>query len=758
MKDQMSHKLLAVGAICLSFTLIDRAQAQSAGTVQTNSSTNDTSGALEEVIVTAEHRSEDLQRTAISVTALSGEELQSEGRYSAAQILEDVPGVTVYINGQNGGETDSQTVVPSDSPASAIVIRGLASVDPPGLGSSTTSVAYYADGIYNGIGGDFDLNRAEVLRGPQGTEYGRSATSGVVAVHTNDPTLGAFSGAALGEVASYDLHHVEGAVNLPIGDTLAVRVSVNQFDEHGIFASIGSEQKEQEARVKVLYQPNSDFSLLVGYVDRADYDNSGGAIEQNIPNIPGSIEVISGFPIFPNVTDMHQLWAQLNWNIGLGSLTYIPAYHTYDTRGSVVAFNGHIQQQQSVPLDRYLTHELRLASHDDSRIKWAVGGTYFDNSQQTIFNPIWRVSRALVSDSVTTTNTQDVGAFAEATLPIASTWSLTAGLRYDSTRIQESETVTQNFAAGNTAPNFDSPTDGLPENLGYGSIGGPAGRLSYDNLTYKIRLEDEVTPRNLVYAMVSTGFLPGSENLITVKQGTTETIVVNELTQEKLTSFEVGSKNRFLDDHLQVNADAFFYDYQGFQETANVNPTIPGDFATISSPAQVFGLELEADYRLSVNDRVKFNVGYTDGYFVNETAEFQSILAQSHIPLMVPLSSALSYDHTFRLPGGSTLDIYDQLRFTSGYDESTLTAAELPAEPYVHIGNQFLDDFDLRWRSANTKYGATFYVHNVSNEKYMQDSNIASYHAATMTTPEQVTVGAITIVPRVFGVIVDARF
>jgi hypothetical protein len=104
------------------------------------------------------------------------------------------------------------------------------------------------------------------------------------------------------------------------------------------------------------------------------------------------------------------------------------------------------------------------------------------------------------------------------------------------------------------------------------------------------------------------------------------------------------------------------------------------------------------------------------------------------------------------------LDFYDQLRFTSPFDESTLTAAELPAEPFVRIGDQWIDDLDLRWNSSGAKYGVTAYVHNLTDQKYMQDSNIASYTPATATKPQQTTVGFITTVPRVFGVVVHVSF
>ena len=122
------------------------------------------------------------------------------------------------------------------------------------------------DDVYNGIGGGYDLDRVEVLRGPQGTLYGRSATAGVVAIHTHDPNTTRFSADGTAEFGDYALRHWTGEVNLPIiKDTLAVRVSGNEYEQDGYYSAKGGAVSTHDFRAKALWTPTDNFSALLGY-------------------------------------------------------------------------------------------------------------------------------------------------------------------------------------------------------------------------------------------------------------------------------------------------------------------------------------------------------------------------------------------------------------------------------------------------------------------------------------------------------------
>jgi iron complex outermembrane receptor protein len=177
------HLTALAAAGTLNLTLIaGPAHAQtSAATAQVPSDS------LEEIVITAERRVEDVQKTAASVSVRSGEEMATQGRYSLQSIIQDVPGITGAVLDSTATSVGGGT----DMAGAGLTIRGIQSN--VGVGGSATSTApaaaIYVDGVYEGVGGNYDIDRVEVLRGPQGTLYGRSATSGLVAIHTRDPSL-----------------------------------------------------------------------------------------------------------------------------------------------------------------------------------------------------------------------------------------------------------------------------------------------------------------------------------------------------------------------------------------------------------------------------------------------------------------------------------------------------------------------------------------------------------------------------------------
>ncbi|EIZ77123.1 putative outer membrane salicin receptor [Novosphingobium sp. Rr 2-17] len=229
---------------------------------------------IQEIIVTAERRVGDVQNVATAVSVRSGSELAAQGKYLTRQVLDDIPGVSVVENGsRNTGSADVQ--------GTNITIRGITPGESAGAGfsqiSATPSTAVYVDGVYEGVGSGYDLDRVEVLRGPQGTLYGRSATAGVVAFHTRNPTLSEFNGNGSFEYGSYDLQHYTGAVNIPVGSTLAVRLAGDYRDQgEGYFGEAKrGKRKRLNGRAKVLWEPTDGLSVLLGYAYEKDRAFSG---------------------------------------------------------------------------------------------------------------------------------------------------------------------------------------------------------------------------------------------------------------------------------------------------------------------------------------------------------------------------------------------------------------------------------------------------------------------------------------------------
>jgi iron complex outermembrane receptor protein len=700
---------------------------------------------LEEIVVTAEHRVEDVQKTGAAVSVRTGDDLLKEGKFSLSSILEDVPGITggaaFAAAGIGGGGTDT--------PASGLVIRGIPSN--VGAGGSTTSTApaaaIYVDGVYNGVGGSYDLERVETLRGPQGTLYGRSATAGLVAIHTRNPNLNAFGGNATVEAGNYGLQHYAAALNLPVvTDVLGVRLSGNYYLRDGYIDADGGAFRSTDARIKVLYKPSEEFSLLVGAAASDSRDHSGGTLI-GVSKLPNVVEYVNVPDIQSVTAKSRQYWAEVNWNIGIGTLTYEPAYRSWNNDGTLLVYGtqGVLTQPLSTPKDDFVTHELRLASNPDSTLIWQVGTLYYHNdlssTNAAMFGPV-----TLYQDDVISKKTTAYGLFAEATYPFADAWRVTAGVRYDNTRIS----VHELFQAG--AP------------LGGGSyeLSGDTGKRKFTNSTYKLRLEHDLTPANLLYALVSTGFSPGD---VTVAQKFTPPpqpgVILQplELKAETLTSYEIGSKNRFRDDKLQVNAAAFYIKYGAYQSAGiNTNPNgFPPVFTTLSSALESYGLEFELSFKPTAADLLKFNVGWTHARFVDKPAEFALWVANDEVSSTntpgsqapIPLLAFLGCDHIFILPGDSTLTLHGDVRYLSshsGYFSQPDKVVEPNIQSNVRIESAVLGNLNATW-AATRNISLTGYVRNVADHQYI-----------TKTTYSSGAYQPVLNDPRTYGAVLSVKF
>lgn len=692
-------------------------------------------GALEEIIVTAERRSEDVQRTAVAVSVRDGEELQTEGKFTLNQILEDVPGVSLAV--PFGTSTVSDVLVPN------VIIRG-ASSNGAAPGSPTSlvpAIASYVDGVVNGVGGGYDISRVEVLRGPQGTLYGRSATGGVVNILTNKPTLGEFGGNAAVEAGNYSLQHVTGALNLPAGDMFAVRVSGNYYSRDGYYSEDGGKQNVKEGRGKLLFKPNESLSALLGFAIRDNDLNSGGpttaiAADKSLTYLAAPLGTAK---------EIHrQYWAQVDWDFGPAVLTYMPAWHTYEMHG-VISDRGDITAvnttTESIPNDRFHTEELRLASSADSRIKWQTGLFYYDNDvsdlkyKLVITNPNTGVS-TVFHDANASRLTRNLGAFAEATWPITDATRVTTGLRYDRTKVSAAITNCPNVCYSLT-----------PEE----------GTRTWNNYTYKLRLEHDLAPSNLIYFSVASAFLPG--DVAVVRAPPSGQPGPSSYEPETLTSFELGSKNRFLADSLQLNADVFYYRYGGMQQTLNQgfvpigNGLRSATYVAATSPARMEGAEVELIWQPTRADRFELNASYVNAYYVDKSDAFQRGVAQDKIPGVIPWTIYPSYSHTFSLPADQSLKIGLEVLYHSDYSVNAVTPAQAAGgyEQYMRPGSQITGNVNVAWSFAS-RYSLSAYVRNVTDEQYVNYVNLGNTNP--LTAPFRANYSD----PRTYGVVLNASF
>ncbi|NML93010.1 TonB-dependent receptor plug domain-containing protein [Novosphingobium sp. TW-4] len=266
---------------------------------------------ITDIIVTAQKTTSTIQKTPISIAVVTGQQISALAQTGADGALQNVAGVEVQ----------------GAARGFVISIRGLGTDTPPGVGESSVSTNF--DGVYsiraeaNTIG-FYDLDRVEVLRGPQSTLYGRNATGGVVNMISANPKLGETSGSANIGVGNYSLFRGEAALNVPIGETLALRVSGTGISRDGYLSNGHNDQKGAGVRAKLLWKPTEDLSVLAGYESAWIKGKGQGAVE-SANFTTGDYYTTADPGIGGQNYHGYKVWSQIDWKVGPGTLTIIPA-------------------------------------------------------------------------------------------------------------------------------------------------------------------------------------------------------------------------------------------------------------------------------------------------------------------------------------------------------------------------------------------------------------------------------------------------
>ncbi|MFT3906891.1 MAG: TonB-dependent receptor [Steroidobacteraceae bacterium] len=668
--------------------------------------------ALEEVIVTSERRAVDLQKTAVAVTVLSGDELAKTGVGGFRDLLEAVPSVTL----QNSSSTKN---------APAIAIRGIG-VDGA---NKQLATAIYEDGVVvNNQSGDFyDLQRVEVLRGPQGTLYGATAVGGAVNIISNDPKQDMEAATTL-EVGDRSLRHITGMANVPLSDTLAVRGAFNLYRRGTVNNGNIESEDYLNGRIKALWTPNEKFSALFGInyfeaqptVEESAYvDTATGKVTDRIVDQRGAY----------GTRQVTKYWANLAYDFGFATLTYLPAVQRSDqdqwSLGSAAS-----SSMGETTWDYYNTdsQELRLVSNTESKLTW-VGGLYYMR-RYFYRDEMWGITDLIAHDQTSDTVVHHIitslGLYGQATYAVTDSTRLTLGAR------ESGDDVFQ------TTHNMYPTGAGTEKYTTY--------HESTNNFTYLTRLEHDLTSQNMIYASVSDAYRPGGLGAL----GTS-------YEPETMTAYEIGSKNRF-GSRVVANLAAFYYDYPGMQTPLSVCSDYPvcdnvvGNI-TLSIPTKFYGAELETVFQLTSNDRLTLSPAYLHARYTGNVSLTDPLLGSTgelstdgkkppHAP---EWTVSASYSHTFHMGDKGSLEAgvnghYETEQYT-GFDTSVyrgLFAARYVTQPSYVIGNA-----NVTWTSVNNKYSVGGWVRNFTNVYYRTGSGSA-------------TAGIND--PRSFGVQVSAKF
>jgi iron complex outermembrane recepter protein len=643
-------------------------------------------GKLQTVTVTAERYRSDVQTTPISIAVLSGQDLQSESRTDLGAAIENVPSLHAQASPQGA----------------QIYIRGVGTngdsnwVDP--------DVALMFDGVYSGRAEEsfsslYDVNRIEVLRGPQGTIYGRNAVGGVINILTNDPVIGRYEAGANVGGGNYRLMHADGYVNIPLSDKFAIRVAAQRETHTGYYSNGGGAEHINSARVKALWLPTSDWSVLASLnywhsqglgpttVSMSDAPwaaapfASYGTYEANNPWHVGPLVLGPPPPPYgpggalvayltPDDDDYEFLTYSVksDWNLGWATLTLLPSY-SYSNRFVMTNLFAPGPRTPNTWHEKQYTGEARLQSPADEVLKWVAGLYVLSTDETTSGSP--GGGTTFIVTPTSDHPASSVAGFAQVTYPFTSRARIVAGLRYthDDKSLHYSVCTSDNGATCNGV--YDSGETTLHD--------------TYGAVTWKAGLEYDLAPESMLYAQVATGYKAGGYAI-------TEPPIAYK--PERLTAFETGIKNRFLDDRLQVNAEVYYYRYNNYQVSyAGYTPytfTVPAQyvpadageefqgFVSNASTGRNVGGELEMKYRFTRHDQLDVSLAYIDARYgqltvpttggppgtTNDSGSFDF---EGQPVANTPRQSAnLGYEHDWTVDGG-LLALRLSSKLSSGY-------------------------------------------------------------------------------------------
>jgi iron complex outermembrane receptor protein len=661
---------------------------------------------LEEVTVTATRRSESSQRVPISIAVLSEHDLQSKGIQTSMDLQQSTPGL-IFNSNANFAQP---------------YIRGIGTdITTPGAESS---VSTYIDDIYQsqpymGVQVLSDVERIEVLKGPQGTLYGRNATGGTIAIHTHDPSP-TFTGSAQIDGGNYGLFSFKGSVSGPLTEQIAgnLAVSTSKRDGYGRNLTDNSDYNSEDyqlVRGKLKYDPTDTLSLLftAHYYHRDDDGGQGYTYLDNfgttpVPAVLGgkvtirSQDVYAAFPM-SNKVDAQGASLRATWTPAAVKVTYISSY------SKMAALIGPDFAGTDIPIftfraDRDRAHTLVQELFADGAVgslNWLAGASYFQDASR--FDPILIFGPALPvnSSEYSQIDTQAYAGYTELRYALTDRWALTAGAR--ASHEKKSHSRYDIFATG---------TDTLLAT-------GPDVSQSSTQPTFKGVVERSFD-QALLYAKVETGF----------KSGTFNAQVPNDyVPAEKVTSYELGAKSQTDDHRLRANASAFYYDYTNLQ--SQYLGASGATFLESAPKARIYGAEIDLD--ALVLDGLKLTSGLT--YLHSRYVDFVSKGALIPGPGGIGNAAFAGFN-----ADGKDLTRSPQFTANVGFDWIVpLKFAQLETSgQYFHSSSYKLDVTNRVQQGAydvvnaqmrllfGTNWSVGIWGRNLTNEKYLQSISISS--------------------------------
>lgn len=677
----------------------------------------------DQIVVTATKRETNLQETSIAITVISDETLKDRALYNSADLDRYVPNL---LSSPSASATRN---------AANYNIRGIGQVD--FITTTESGVGVYLDGVYlaRAMGSAIDLadiERVEILRGPQGTLFGRNATGGAINIVSAQPNFDAFSGEASltgGAITDGWRPFLNGRIslNVPLADDFAARFNflakVSDGFGSNTLAGRGEDLGEEETfagRVSFLYRPSEDFDATL----TAEASRGRGTISPMVgvvgPAAPGEDPNTAEMSA-STADDMDSFGASLTLNYAINddiSLRSITAYREQEGRlGQDADGSSLMLIDQLVNFQQHqISQEIQLfGSAFEDRVDWLLGGYFFTEDGEFLSD----VTLAFMPVTVDTfSSTHSYAAFGNLTVMLTEQLNLIGGFRYTS----EKKTLDAETFFG-----------------GFPLVPRTILEKKFDSPSFKAGFEYFPHDSLMIYGTFSQGFRSGGFNGRPLGA-----VDLDPFDEEINNSYELGIKADLLDNSLRLNLAGFYSKYDDIQLTAVRSDPVVG-IALVTANAGVAklpGFEIEAQWAASENLDLYASVGYLDNDGVEPKEGFT--LAGDTLPLSSEVNTVFGFDYSF--PVGS----FDgQLGFDWSYrSEYFMQIDDSPvvAEDGFHL-------FGARLKlapTANDSWDVLFYAKNLADERY---------RAFGQDSISGLGVAMVTLAPgREVGVTLRARF
>jgi iron complex outermembrane receptor protein len=707
---------------------------------------------LQEIVVTAEKREQSAQTTPVAITVYGADEIARKG-ITDIQSLSTNDTSLNFTYGAGGAEP-------------YLTMRGISSHDTSEIGDPAVSVAtdgFFVNRPYGLLASLYDIERIEVLRGPQGTLWGRNATGGVVNVVAAKPS-DEFEAQGSVETGNYNTLNTTGVLNLPFSSMLQLRAAYDSEKHDGyrtVYTELGDEPNRgddadsRSARVELAFKPSEHFTGLIT-VQTTQIGGVGDIAKliSFVPNpaIPGDIlHVIPPLGSPTTWTNYSPTWQQIDDKVykleldydalpGGAKLVYLGGYDNTQWHHSL-PLNGFLGMPFDVPdvflqneYPKTLNQELRVVSPTGGFFEWQAGLFFFEERSTNLYshavlNPGGSNAEELIAFEFPLVEDESKAAYGQGRFNVTDDLHISAGVRYTHDDKERTGVLNLNFADEYGISQF--------------------GQTHSSKTTGHVGVEWNATNQSFEYAKVDTGYKAGGFT------------TCNPYAPETVTAYEVGSKNRLVGNTLQLNGTAFFNDYKNQQITTFVPSSVCVSNSTVQNAggSHIYGLEGEITALVDPADRVNLNFTYLHARFTDfiaapglaaavadcpvATAQGNCQLAGNTLSNSPTWTIALGVEHTWTLPDSLALNgrIEDRYQTKQYFDPFNYAST---TEQGYSLANAYLD---LSGEASRAKWKVGAWIRNLTNKVYF--NNMEEFY----TNNDYVySYGA----PRTFGVRVQA--